>query len=887
MDRIPQRAQRWWQRLDDPGRRHASWIALCGVVYIAHYLVYCLPQPFFIEDAAITFSYSEHLIQGEGLVAYPGGERVEGYSNALWMFILAGLYGLGIPTWTSAKVLGAILGVATLPFVFGITRRMKPEGSADAAWLAPLCLALTPPFVIWNASGLENALFCFLLAAGTWRLLRESEDTTLRPLSAILFFLLTMTRPEGMMYAAIALLARVMFAVADRRLVSVLTWLAAFFVPWLAYNGWRYWYFAWEFPNTYYAKLGAGKTFRPFGWTIKGWKYIKGYLLTHGVVFALPVLFFALGGLKGRIRKGLWAVAIVGLTFLMFYPGGGKAEPEVWVQARVWSILGFAALMGLITLGRSGWRARGTMWAYCASGVFFALYAGGDWMVEWRWFNIVSISLFPLLVVGIGELLDAIPSSSRMVALPARLSRWGATASLRTLLLVAVMVPFAINEVVRIVNFALYPETSTRDVHRRVRYMAGVQQRLDLDEVVLLDVDMGAHMYHSDWDIVDIAGLVDVPMARHSDFRKNFIAEYLFKERLPHFAHVHDYWARTSKIPSQSGWKKGYIEIAPYPYMGGGLHPGNFIRKDIFISQYSGGQPVQRFDGGISLMETDLPAPEVAPGGSLFFASSWRAVSRSAGFTVLVWLDDSAGHRTVTAIEPGYGWYDPADWHGREVVEGRFWITVPPELPTGTYRLGLVVLDTATGTVLPAIGSESAVYLPGEVTLEQTVEIVSPEAAQQHAEADREAAVSLAVAGDCEAVWPQWKDATYHLDRDWRTIHEPDIETTLARCWVLRAEAATERQDRIDSLIAARKRDHRLDGLTRLTRPLAAELDVAGDVLFASEDWEGAYAVWTDALALDPRLSWTRRKAEEARDRRLKITRPGAEPLPPTESIRR
>ncbi|MDG1481724.1 MAG: hypothetical protein P8R54_19165, partial [Myxococcota bacterium] len=648
-------------------------------------------------------------------------------------------------------------------------------------------------------------------------------------------------------------------------------------------NGWRYWYFAWEFPNTYYAKLGAGKTFRPFGWTIKGWKYIKGYLLTHGVVFALPVLFFALGGLKGRLKRVLWPVLIVGMTALLFYPGGGKDEPEIWVQARVWSILGLAALLGLVTLSRPGWRARGTLWAYCASGVFFALYAGGDWMDEWRWFNIVSVSLFPLLAVGLTELLDAaLPDHDRRIALPDRFSRWGTSAPLRRVILAGVMVSFGINEVVRIVNFAVFAETSARDIHRRVRYMTQVQQTLDLDEVVLLDVDMGAHMYHSGWDIVDIAGLVDVPMARHSDFAKRFVREYVFEERRPHFAHVHDYWGKTSKIPTHREWKKGYIEIAPYPYMGGGLHPGNFIRKDIFIAPYTGAPPEQRFEGGISLMSTDLPSPQVAPGGALFFQSTWRAVSRDAGFTALVWLDDGAGHRTVTAISPGYGWYDPADWFGRELVEGRFWITIPEDLPTGTYQVGVVVIDDATGTVLPAIGSASERYMPGEAVLSQTAEVVSPEAARQHAEDDRSAALALADAGDCEAVWPQWKDATRHLSRGWRTEHEPALKTALARCHASSALAATERQDRIDSLVAARKQDHHLDGLTALTRPLAAELDAEGDVLFAAEDWEGAYRVWSDALALDPRLSWSRRKAEEARDRRLRLTRPGAKPRPHT-----
>ena len=52
MDRVPQRALQWWQRQDEASQRRASWLVVCGMVYTFHYLVYCIPQPFFTEDAA-------------------------------------------------------------------------------------------------------------------------------------------------------------------------------------------------------------------------------------------------------------------------------------------------------------------------------------------------------------------------------------------------------------------------------------------------------------------------------------------------------------------------------------------------------------------------------------------------------------------------------------------------------------------------------------------------------------------------------------------------------------------------------------------------------------------------------------------------------------------
>ena len=44
--------------------------------------------PFVADDALISFRYSERLLDGKGLT-FTDGERVEGYSNLLWVLIVA------------------------------------------------------------------------------------------------------------------------------------------------------------------------------------------------------------------------------------------------------------------------------------------------------------------------------------------------------------------------------------------------------------------------------------------------------------------------------------------------------------------------------------------------------------------------------------------------------------------------------------------------------------------------------------------------------------------------------------------------------------------------------------------------------------------------------
>ena len=242
-----------WLSLSDRERIHVHVLTLLSIGYVLHYLVF---SAYFIEDAGISYSYAKHLVEGEGLVAYPGGERVEGYSNPTWTLLIAVFYALKIPVWFSAKALGAVLGALTLPLSYLLVRECRPDKEDGVPLLAPFFLAASTTFVVWNASGLENSLFNFLLAGGLLCVLREGRNSSARPFSAVCFVLLAMTRPEGILYAAIAGGFRLIMALRQGPVIRpILAWLAVFWVPFCLYHAWRFSYFGWEWPNTYYAKL--------------------------------------------------------------------------------------------------------------------------------------------------------------------------------------------------------------------------------------------------------------------------------------------------------------------------------------------------------------------------------------------------------------------------------------------------------------------------------------------------------------------------------------------------------------------------------------------------------------------------------------------------------
>ena len=74
---------------------------------------------FLTDDAFISFRYVRNLLEGHGLVFNPG-ERVEGYSNFLWVLELAAIW--------------RVLGVA-------------PEDAAP--WLSVACTAGTVGAMLW------------------------------------------------------------------------------------------------------------------------------------------------------------------------------------------------------------------------------------------------------------------------------------------------------------------------------------------------------------------------------------------------------------------------------------------------------------------------------------------------------------------------------------------------------------------------------------------------------------------------------------------------------------------------------------------------------------------------------------------------------------------
>ncbi len=853
----------------------------------------------FIEDAAISFAYARNWAAGDGLVAFPGEERIEGYSNPLWVAIIAFFYLFGIEGFVSAKWLGLLMGSTTIFLSWKIMQEMIGDKRSLAALIAPVMLAAFPPFAFWNTGGLENGLFCLMLAGGMWRTLVEAR-TGGYPWSSLFFLGVATTRPEGIMYSAWGGFVFMVLQLREGRgLKTTLQWLATFFAPFLVYHGLRYQYFGWEFPNTYYAKLG-NRDFKPFAWKARGWRQIRefGWVTFSGAW--LPIYFAGLIGIRKR-RTSIIIGASLLVYFLIFYPSTPLVEelswwpknlpaPGFWDEVRVYTLAFLAAVLPWLAFGQKGSAGRIMSWGMMILTLAFYIRSQGDWANGYRWMSFLSVPQAILLSMGmyeIGQWFQRRRDARQGIESDGLLHKPG------WLMVTALGVAALPGYMVHTDWFYSKRVTGPFSVKKRAEYTMSVTRKLWLDEPISnIDVDMGAHMYWSEHHMVDMAGLVDIPIAMHNFSQRRAMEEYIWEERNPQIAHVHGSWAKTSRIPSYKQWRDGYFEIAPFPAGRTTNHIGTHVRRDLVFdtNEWSGPANRQaRFARGVTFHGFETPSPEVSVKKAFYlrigvgYAPDRNEQQEREDVRFLGFLSGDDGTVFTFDIEPAYGWMDTSEWRPKEIWNGHLVHVLPEELPAGTYDFGFVAI-AGDGTIIPPLapeeqpeGSEAifpaegeAVFSPHEVRFADAFVVGEPGFGEEAANADIRKATELAREGRCKQAHRHVGLGMRHLPRaqQWHERRRDDIRDVMATCFARQAMSAANTEDKIEAIRMSRHWDFRHEALHEAQDALSAPYMEAGLQAREAEDWQRAFDAFSAAVAIKPALAWARKYTEEARDHR-------------------
>ena len=369
----------------------AAW-ALCSVLLLLHSLRF----NFVTDDAYISFVYSRNLAE-HGELTFNLGDYVEGYSNFSWTVLLAGLMKLGVAPELASRVLGTACGALGLWLTMRLARRVLGDGG-HPLWIAlpAALLAASAGYACWSSGGLETQLFTALCLAAFERAFAARQRQRGWWQLGALLALAAMTRPEGLLLAAVIGAAALVenLRATPRTLASVvppaqLATLATFLALWLPWLAWRLWYYGWPFPNTYYVK--AHGPWQPPQLAAEMWRngayYLWVWVRQTGLVWAAPLLVVGLavagrGHLRWRALAPLLGFAAVYLAYTVSVGGDFMGLHRFIMPVFAVAALAFtAALRGL---AERVWPQPASRRPLGAALVCFAVFLGAQQLVTSR-----------------------------------------------------------------------------------------------------------------------------------------------------------------------------------------------------------------------------------------------------------------------------------------------------------------------------------------------------------------------------------------------------------------------------------------------------------------------------------------------------------------------
>lgn len=325
------------------------------------------------DDAFITFRCMDQFVHGNGL-RWNLDERVQAFTNPLWLLVLAPFYAL-----TDSLVWTAYGGsfLATAAALALIVR--ASSGTAVAA-LGVWLLAGSKAFLDYSSSGLENPLLHVALLLGVGAFLGTADPSRRAGLVALATSFAFLTRPDSLVFMGVLCVAAWLASPGLRTVRRML-------LGWTPALGWEAFsvvYYGTWVPNTAIAKVGSGlpseevlqQGLRYLGNSLR-WDPLTLATITGAVLFVL---------LRPQGRRGRESIVALGLVLHLVYvvrvggdfmSGRFLTAPFVVaifliVRMRLdWRVLGVAAVATAAVAtfhGRSSWGPRPGALAFLEAG---------------------------------------------------------------------------------------------------------------------------------------------------------------------------------------------------------------------------------------------------------------------------------------------------------------------------------------------------------------------------------------------------------------------------------------------------------------------------------------------------------------------------------------
>lgn len=298
---------------------------LYGTAYIARTSFLVEGQRTFalFDDAMISMRYARNLANGNGLVWNPGGQRVEGYSNPLWVFYMAIFHLFAIPTniiSLAIQISGLMFLLLNLLVVRNIARELA------SSWLVPLLAVFLTAFYFplntWALQGMEVSALTLLVSLAIWKALQAFREKRFTNWPYVFLAVGTLLRIDAAVPFVIVLVFSAYSQPKYRR--QHLRWGLGLLIGFLAAQTLlRFWYYGELLPNTYFLKLGGIPVVNRVA---QGLQIFSAFIWDSGwLLMLLPVLLLVVW--PGRENLFLAAV-LLGQIAYSVYVGGDSWDHQ-------------------------------------------------------------------------------------------------------------------------------------------------------------------------------------------------------------------------------------------------------------------------------------------------------------------------------------------------------------------------------------------------------------------------------------------------------------------------------------------------------------------------------------------------------------------------------
>jgi arabinofuranosyltransferase len=296
-------------------RDDGIWMWPAGAVLVIYILV-VLRTAWVSDDAFITFRTADNLVSGLGPV-WNAGERVQAYTNPLWMLIFAFFHFFTREAYYTSLAISVFIDILLVICIF---KFIKDKYTAVLIFIA---LMISRAFIDYSTSGLENPLTNLILAIGLIPVIEDKNGPKLSFFAVLSAVFLNRMDIILMVLPLAIYFIYIFFYKEKKNRFKKAGIIFLMLLPAVLWAVFSVIYYGFPFPNTFYAKQ-ANDVSR-FFYLSKGVQYFiesfAGDPVTPCAIFSGLILPFLFNKKKSVILRLVSAGTAAYLVYILFIGG--------------------------------------------------------------------------------------------------------------------------------------------------------------------------------------------------------------------------------------------------------------------------------------------------------------------------------------------------------------------------------------------------------------------------------------------------------------------------------------------------------------------------------------------------------------------------------------